>query len=232
MRMLRRRFPDEPFRQRLGAMAEHLRRTRGALTEARMPQRGSLPLGRRLSWRSWPSSPTRSSRPGCARRLGRGGRAALAGGDVRLPSRLARGAPARGRPRMRRWPPSADGGDLAGGAGRSRRGVSAAEVLATFRAMADVQRRYGFDACRRYVISFTREASDVLAVLDLAALAGEALPRSAVTSGFAPGTARTRRRAAARVGGRIDRRSTAPRSAPRASLPIGATWLREGTARR
>ena len=40
MRMLRRRFPDEPFRQRLGAMAEHLRRTRGVLTEARMPHAG------------------------------------------------------------------------------------------------------------------------------------------------------------------------------------------------
>ena len=30
MRQLRRRFPDEPYRQRMGAIAERLRRTRAA----------------------------------------------------------------------------------------------------------------------------------------------------------------------------------------------------------
>ena len=34
MRQLRRRFPDEPYRQRFGAIAERLRRTRAALTAA------------------------------------------------------------------------------------------------------------------------------------------------------------------------------------------------------
>ncbi len=41
-------------------------------------------------------------------------------------------------------------------------------VLETFRAIADVQRRLGREACRRYVVSFTRSAADVLAVRELA----------------------------------------------------------------
>ncbi len=44
-------------------------------------------------------------------------------------------------------------------------------VLETFRAMADIQRRYGPDTCRRYVVSFTRSAADVAAVRALARLA-------------------------------------------------------------
>jgi phosphoenolpyruvate carboxylase len=48
------------------------------------------------------------------------------------------------------------------------------EVLATFRAVAWVQDRYGADACRRYVVSFTRSAADIAAVHELAryAMAG------------------------------------------------------------
>jgi len=42
------------------------------------------------------------------------------------------------------------------------------EVLATFRAVAWVQDRYGADACRRYVVSFTRSAADIAAVHELA----------------------------------------------------------------
>ena len=45
-----------------------------------------------------------------------------------------------------------------------------AETLATFRAMARIQRRFGVDACRRYVVSFTRSAADVLRVRLLARL--------------------------------------------------------------
>ncbi len=51
-------------------------------------------------------------------------------------------------------------------------GVSAAEVLATFGAIADIQARFGPDACQRYVISFTRSPGDVLDVLSLARHAG------------------------------------------------------------
>jgi len=47
------------------------------------------------------------------------------------------------------------------------------EVLATFRAVGWVQDRYGVDACRRYVVSFTRSADDIAAVYELA---GYAMP--------------------------------------------------------
>ncbi len=44
----------------------------------------------------------------------------------------------------------------------------ASEVLDTFAAMAWIQRSYGPDACRRYVVSFTRSAADISAVHELA----------------------------------------------------------------
>ena len=43
------------------------------------------------------------------------------------------------------------------------------EVLATFRAIAAAQARFGVEACHRYVISFTLAASDVTDVLELRA---------------------------------------------------------------
>ena len=43
------------------------------------------------------------------------------------------------------------------------------EVLATFRSIARLQARYGVEACRRYVISFTTSREDVANVLELAA---------------------------------------------------------------
>jgi phosphoenolpyruvate carboxylase len=42
------------------------------------------------------------------------------------------------------------------------------EVLATFRAVGWIQDRFGVDACRRYVVSFTRSADDLAAVYELA----------------------------------------------------------------
>jgi len=42
------------------------------------------------------------------------------------------------------------------------------DVLATIRVMAQIQQRFGPDACRRYVVSFTRGAQDVAAVYELA----------------------------------------------------------------
>jgi phosphoenolpyruvate carboxylase len=43
-----------------------------------------------------------------------------------------------------------------------------AEVLATFRAVAWIQDRFGAAACHRYVVSFTRSADDIAAVFELA----------------------------------------------------------------
>jgi phosphoenolpyruvate carboxylase len=186
MRMLRRRFPEEPFRQRLGAMAERLRRTRGSLTEARMPQGGRY-----------------ASAEDVLDELAELSDALVAAGLARV---------AWGELAELRWQVETFGFHLASLEVRQHAevhdaalavigtngdltadltaapGVSATEVLATFRAMADVQRRYGADACRRYVISFTRDAADVLAVLELARRAGEATLPAAATSGFLPAT--------------------------------------------
>ena len=41
-------------------------------------------------------------------------------------------------------------------------------MLATFRAAAWIQDRFGVEACRRYVVSFTRSAADIAAVYELA----------------------------------------------------------------
>jgi phosphoenolpyruvate carboxylase len=47
----------------------------------------------------------------------------------------------------------------------------AREVLDTLRVMAELQARYGADACRRYVVSFSRTAANLAAVRALARLA-------------------------------------------------------------
>ena len=67
-------------------------------------------------------------------------------------------------------PPGAEGGPWS---------AQTEEVLATIRAVAWVQDRYGVDACRRYVVSFTRSADDIAAVYELAryAAGGGPIPR-------------------------------------------------------
>ena len=42
------------------------------------------------------------------------------------------------------------------------------EVLDTIRSIAWIQRRFGVNACRRYVVSFTTSAGDIAAVYELA----------------------------------------------------------------
>jgi phosphoenolpyruvate carboxylase len=54
--------------------------------------------------------------------------------------------------------------------------ASTEEVLATFRAIASIQRQHGIEACRRYVVSFTTSAADIAAVYELAELACPAGP--------------------------------------------------------
>ncbi len=48
------------------------------------------------------------------------------------------------------------------------RSAQTREVLATLQAMAWIQDRFGAEACRRYVVSFTRSAADIAAVHELA----------------------------------------------------------------
>jgi phosphoenolpyruvate carboxylase len=50
-------------------------------------------------------------------------------------------------------------------------GDTAREVLETLRVMAELQARYGPEACRRYVVSFSRSAADLAVVRALARLA-------------------------------------------------------------
>ncbi len=63
------------------------------------------------------------------------------------------------------------------------------EVVATFQAMAWLQDRFGPDACRRYVVSFTRSAADISAVYELARLSvpGGCVPQLDVVPLFESG---------------------------------------------
>ena len=54
-----------------------------------------------------------------------------------------------------------------------RRSTQTGEVLATFRAMRQIQERFGAAACRRYIVSFTRDSGDVANVYALAEAAGQ-----------------------------------------------------------
>jgi phosphoenolpyruvate carboxylase len=53
---------------------------------------------------------------------------------------------------------------------RRRPSAQTREVVATFRAIADIQARLGPRACERVIVSFTRSADDLAGVLDLARL--------------------------------------------------------------
>jgi phosphoenolpyruvate carboxylase len=171
-------YPDEPYRQRFGSIAERLRQTRHHLVDGR--GRGS----------------------------GYGSPAELLDEIVEIQECLvADGLPrvAYGDVQSLRWQVETFGfhalslevrqhsevhraavealaeADRAGAAGSGTmdlehiavaEAVTAAEVLETFRAMADIQARFGPEACRRYIISFTREPQDVFDVMELSARAG------------------------------------------------------------
>ncbi|MEO5885073.1 MAG: phosphoenolpyruvate carboxylase [Candidatus Limnocylindrales bacterium] len=170
-RQLRRRFPGEPYRQRFGFMAERLRRTRVALTDDAGPRSGGYEgpdaldaeiaelqaalidegLGR-VAWGEVAELRWQVQTFGFH----------LASLEIRQHSEvhrralamLAAAAPVAVEPGVEVSP-----------------GVSLAEVLATFRAIASAQARFGVEACRRFVVSFTAEPRDVTDVLRLARLA-------------------------------------------------------------
>jgi phosphoenolpyruvate carboxylase len=64
-------------------------------------------------------------------------------------------------------------GEVKGGGSRSRQ---TEEVLATFRAIQQIQARFGIGACRRYIVSFTRDSGDVANVYELAEAAAQGGP--------------------------------------------------------
>jgi phosphoenolpyruvate carboxylase len=174
-RQLRRRFPDEPYRQRFGFIAERLRRTRAALVGEPAPLTGRYASAAELD-----------------EELAEIQAALVADGLPRV---------AWGEVAELRWQVGTFGFHLASLEVRQHAAVHAAalvalrdgaagstevaadvtldEVLGTFRAIAEAQARFGVDACHRYVISFTDSASDVTDVLSLARAAlpdDEALP--------------------------------------------------------
>jgi phosphoenolpyruvate carboxylase len=171
-RHLRHRFPDEPYRQHLGAIAERLRRTRAALTGESAPRAGSYPDAAAFD-----------------ADLAMLQAALVADGLTRV---------AWGELADLRWQVATFGFHLASlevrqhagvhrdalaalGAGADpdteiSAGVPLAEVLATFRSIARIQARFGVEACRRYVISFTTSPDDVANVLELARRAADPEP--------------------------------------------------------
>ena len=174
-RQLRRRFPDEPYRQRFGFIAERLRRTRAALVGEPAPLSGRYPSVAELDAELEELQ------------------AALVDDDL--------GRAAWGEVAEMRWQVGTFGFHLAsleirqhatvhaaaleairvGAAGSTEvaPGVTLDEVLGTFRAIAEAQARFGVEACHRYVISFTASAADVTDVPELARLAmgpGESPP--------------------------------------------------------
>ena len=166
-RQLRRRFPDEPYRQRFGFIAERLRRTRAALTGEAAPR-----TGRYTSPADLDAELVEIQEALAADGLGR-----VAWGEVAelrwqlgtfgfhlasLEIRQHAAVHAAALAAIRAGRPSST--ELAAG-------VTLGEVLETFQGIAAAQARHGVEACRRYVVSFTASAADVADVLELARLA-------------------------------------------------------------
>jgi phosphoenolpyruvate carboxylase len=163
-RQLRRRFPDEPYRQRFGFIAERLRRTRAALTGEAGARTGHYRdaeafdlelreiqdaladdgLGR-IAWGEIAELRWQVATFGFH----------LASLEIRQHSAVHRAALA-----------------AADGSTEVAPGVTADEVLATFRSIGAAQERFGEEATHRVVVSFTATPQDVLDVLALAEASG------------------------------------------------------------
>ncbi|HET9082874.1 MAG TPA: phosphoenolpyruvate carboxylase [Candidatus Limnocylindrales bacterium] len=166
-RQLRRRFPDEPYRQRFGFIAERLRRTRAVLTGEAGPRAGAYdgPDALDVELREIQDA------------LEVDGMARVAWGEVaelrwqlatfgfHLASLEVRQHSAVHRAALAAFE---NGGDVTA---EVAPGVTTAEVLATFRSIGEGQRRYGPESVRRVIVSFTAEPRDVTDVLRLATAA-------------------------------------------------------------
>jgi phosphoenolpyruvate carboxylase len=189
MRDLVRRYPDEPYRRRLGAIAERLRRTRAYLTEESGPVTGRYATPEQLI-----AELDEMQRSLVADRLSR-----VAFGEVQdfrwqvetFGFHLA-SLELRQHSDVHEAALAALQGDAVIAEKLDRElvpGVTLGEVLSTFRAAAAIQRRFGQEACHRYVISFTRSHEDVLRVLDLAAAAADQSIPAVSTRGLSSGAA-------------------------------------------
>jgi phosphoenolpyruvate carboxylase len=192
-RQMRRRFPDEPYRQRFGFMAERLRRTRAYLTGHQAPLTGRYEsaaeldaeiaeiqealvgdgLGR-IAWGEAQDFRWQLATFGFH----------LAGLEIRQHSAVHRAALA-ALASQEQQPASATAGHGAP-AGEAAAGVSAAEVIDTLRASAALQGRFGEAAVERYIISFTAVPVDVQAVVELAGAAGIVGPNGSLALDIVP----------------------------------------------
>ncbi len=167
-RQLRRRFPDEPYRQRFGFIAERLRRTRATMIDDPGPRSGAYDDPAALD------TDLAEIQDG----LAEDGLERIAWGEVaELRWQLATfgfhlaSLEVRQHSAVHRAALTA----LEGTTDRDAEvapGVTVDEVLATFRSVADAQAQFGPEACRRVVVSFTASTGDVADVLALARASG------------------------------------------------------------
>ena len=171
-RLVRRRFPGEPYRQRFGFIAERLRRTRAALADDTGPRSGHYDSAADLD--------TELAEIQAA--LVDDGLGRVAWGEVaemrwqlatfgfHLASLEVRQHAAVHRAALEALD-ARSGGTDAEDTLEVAPGVALGEVLATFRSIVTLQDRFGEEACRRVVVSFTAEPRDVTDVLRLARIA-------------------------------------------------------------
>ncbi len=171
-RQLRRRFPDEPYRQRFGFIAERLRRTRAGLIGEAAPLTGRYADAAELDAELQELQEALLA-DGLARvawgeladlrwQVGTFG-FHLASLEIRQHAVVHRAALA-----------ALDAGAL--GSSEVAAGVALDEVIGSFRAVASIQSHAGVEACHRMIVSFTSSASDVLDVLELARRATDGRP--------------------------------------------------------
>ena len=170
-RQLRRRYPDEPYRQRFGFVAERLRRTRAHLTGQAAPLTGRYSDPAELDVELGEIQDA----------LVADGLARVAWGDVAdLRWQLETFGFHLAALEVRQHSAAHRAAEEAITAGELERevvpGVTAAEVLDTIRAIAAAQGRYGLSAAGRYVISFTAEPGDVSRLLRLNGYAAKEVP--------------------------------------------------------
>jgi len=166
-RQLRRRYPDEPYRQRFAFIAERLRRTRAFLTGQAAPLTGRYADAAELD----------AELVEIQEALAEDGLGRVAWGEVAdVRWQLATFGFHLASLEVRQHSAVHRGAEAALADGALERevvpGVTGAEVLETFRSVAAAQARFGPAAAGRYVISFTSEPGDVDRVLRLAAVAG------------------------------------------------------------
>jgi phosphoenolpyruvate carboxylase len=162
---LRRRFPDEPYRRRFGAMAERLRRTRIHLTGATGPTAGRYERAEDVV----------AELAEIQRSLAGNGLERVAAGtvqDFRWQVETFGFHHAELEVRQHAEVHRAAARALAAGADPASAeevapGVALAEVIETFRAIDRIRTRFGPEAAGRVVISFTEGLADVLDVLDI-----------------------------------------------------------------